>query len=967
MSRISSGRSLLSQTRSRPAKKRGPRNHALGALAIAEKTTTERNKIRRGRLGEIEDDGTRQKSHNESEDEDGERASKRRKSENVEEDADGRNSGSDSEGNKWHVGIDSSDEDSDLDSDNALGASDEERFEAFAFRGSTSASTQKSRRRNIFGQSGIKKEIDLSEDDEKASASQGSDDDQGDDGLGEDAVDLATALDFNMEEDAEDQRQKQNRTSTKNPTPLANGLVGLDSGMSESDESGGEETGGDSGIDESHESGLDFSDDDEELADTTRLVKFVEGLNNPLVESVPKRRGPSYLPDRPSEFGMKSSRKLTLADLQTTVKDPNLMKSLKMLHNSEKAAPQAYKGGVPGKLEPPLAKRQQDRLDRAAAYGESKDTLSRWVDTVKQNRRAEHISFPLPNPDAQSAPGTKELMPTTHSQPLTSLEATIQKIMQESGFASGKGQSADGQIQAFEELQERKMPIEEVQARRAELRKARELLFQEELRGRRIKKIKSKAYRRVHRKEREKMAKEEHAALEAAGLLNSDEERERNDRRRAKERMGARHRESKWAKGVRASGRAAWDEEARTSVTNLARRDEELRRRIEGNKIRKSEGSESESLSSESEDDLTSLGSDGSARQRLREMVRHLDTAGKSGMPQSKLAGMAFMQRAEASRRAANDSAIEQLHEDLEGDGKGPVRVPLPESAGRLKFGSQKKPEENSEVTKTARTEFEERLSEDEEMIGRQPSAESEMVELQVEARPGLSPHSVHRKKGPRAPKPETSRNPWIDGSPKSRKDDAKEKSFVRIEPVAERLFQKNEHEVSDQSRSPLVVTSDETSSSGSGDEGSGLPSEGQRRLTRNEEMVKMMFAGDDVFEDFDKEKHETIEDEGDQAIDNTLPGWGNWTGAGISKREQKRSKGRYITTTKGVQEDKRKDAKLDKVIVNEKRVKKVRVHSNFMLPLTWLTECQIYGVGASAPLRIEAAIRTISTASSWA
>jgi U3 small nucleolar RNA-associated protein 14 len=117
----------------------------------------------------------------------------------------------------------------------------------------------------------------------------------------------------------------------------------------------------------------------------------------------------------------------------------------------------------------------------------------------------------------------------------------------------------------------------------------------------------------------------------------------------------------------------------------------------------------------------------------------------------------------------------------------------------------------------------------------------------------------------------------------------------------------------------------DETSSSVSDDEDSGRSSEVQRTLTRNEEMVKMMFAGDDVFEDFDKEKRETIEDEGDQVIDNTLPGWGNWTGTGISKREQKRAKGRFVTTIKGMQEDKRKDAKLDKVIVNEKRVKKVR------------------------------------------
>ena len=932
MSRISSGRSLITQTRSRPAKKKGPRNHALGALAIAEKTTIERNKVRRSRLGEIEDAGTRERGHRELTDDNGERAFKRRKTENAEEDMDGGNTGSDSEGNKWHMGINSGDEDSDLDSDNALGESDEERFEGFAFRGSTSQSTQKPRKKENVWQAGMSKDVDLSEGEDISPTSQNAADDDDDydkdDGLGEDAVDLATALDLNMEEEAEDQRQIQKRKSIVKERPLGNRVDISDREIQESSESESEESIGDSGREEEAESDLAFSDDDSEPADNSRLVRFVEDLQSAPANPMLKRRGPSNVPDKPSDFGVKSSRKLTLADLQPTVKDANLMKSLKMLHNSDKAGPQSYKGGIPGKLEPPLAKRQQDRLDRAAAYDKSKETLNRWVDTVKQNRRAEHISFPLPKPDELSAPGAKELMPTSQSQPLTSLEATIQNIMQESGLASSKGLAADDQVQAFEDFQERKMPVEEVQARRAELRKARELMFREELRARRIKKIKSKAYRRVHRKEREKMAQEEHAALDAAGLLNSDDERERNDRRRAEERMGARHKESRWAKGVKASGRAAWDEDARTGVTDLARRDEELRRRMEAKKVRDSDGSESESSSSDSEDDLDSLDSDGRARRRLREKLGDSDAPGTSGSPESKLAGMAFMQRAEGLRKAANDATIAQLHQDLGANRMDHAHISLPESAGRLKFGPQKMPQEKPQAEKATRNEFEERLSEDEGLIERQSSVASEDVEFQVEERPRMSPLSVHTKKSPKAPKAEHLKNPWIDGNPKPRKDHANDQSSLRIVPVAERLFQKTKPQASKESQSVPVVMADDRSRSDSEEEGLGPSFEAQRTLSRNEEMVKMMFAGDDVFEDFDKEKREAMEDEGDQVIDDALPGWGNWTGAGVSKREQKRAKGRFVTIIKGVPEHKRKDAKLDKVIVNEKRVKKVCGHS---------------------------------------
>jgi U3 small nucleolar RNA-associated protein 14 len=925
MSRLSSGRSLLPQTRSRPAKKKSQRNHSLSALAIAEKINPERKKIRRSRLGEIEEFGTRQRGRSQGDDENGERASKRRKTKPTEEDEDGENSGSDSDGNKWHVGIDGSDEDSDLDSDNALGESDEERFEGFTFRGSTSQSSQKPRRRRDYKQ----KDIDLSEGEGDTSASQNTDEGAE---LGEDAVDLATALDLNIEEEVGEQREKQDHSSTKDVAPLGDDFESSKSAHSENGESDGEDPNSDSGLDEDSESDLAFSattadDDEAEPTDTSRLLKFVEDLQGPIASSLSERRGPSNVPDKPSDFGAKSSRKLTLADLQPTVKDPNLMKSLKMLHNSEKAGPQAYNGGIPGKLEPPLAKRQQDRLDRATAYDKSKETLNRWVDTVKRNRRAEHVSFPLPDLDALSAPGTKELIPMTLSQPLTSLEATIQNIMQESGLVPQKSQSADHQEQPFEELPGRTMLTEEVQARRAELRKARELIFREEVRARRIKKIKSKSYRRVHRKDREKMAHKEHAALEAAGFLNSDEERERNDRRRAEERMGARHRESKWAKGVKASGRATWDEEARAGVTDLARRDEELRRRIEGKKVTDSGASESEISSSDSEDNVDSFGSDGGSGRKLWEKLEELDASGTVSLPQSKLASMAFMQKAEALRKAANDAEIKQLRQDLGGDGVEEVEATLPESAGRLKFGSQEKLQQSRKAKQTGRNEFEERLSEDDEIAEQQPRAESQDIEFQIEERPQISRPLAQTKKSPINSQLETSTNPWIESTTSFKESSTKNRASIGTEPGAEQSPQKMKREASKKRQSAPVVMVDETSSSNS-DDGASSPSfEVQRTLSRNEEMVKMMFAGDDVFEDFDKEKRETIKDEGDQVIDNTLPGWGNWTGAGISKREQKRGKGRFVTTIKGVQEDKRKDAKLDKVIVNEKRVKKVRGH----------------------------------------
>jgi U3 small nucleolar RNA-associated protein 14 len=101
-------------------------------------------------------------------------------------------------------------------------------------------------------------------------------------------------------------------------------------------------------------------------------------------------------------------------------------------------------------------------------------------------------------------------------------------------------------------------------------------------------------------------------------------------------------------------------------------------------------------------------------------------------------------------------------------------------------------------------------------------------------------------------------------------------------------------------------------------------PSESEDGEDSRAALARSIFAGpDEVIQDFAKEKKKTVEDEEDKVIDNSLPGWGSWTGNGISKKAQKRAKGKFLTTIKGVSEDKRKDAKLDRVIINEKRVKK--------------------------------------------
>lgn len=94
----------------------------------------------------------------------------------------------------------------------------------------------------------------------------------------------------------------------------------------------------------------------------------------------------------------------------------------------------------------------------------------------------------------------------------------------------------------------------------------------------------------------------------------------------------------------------------------------------------------------------------------------------------------------------------------------------------------------------------------------------------------------------------------------------------------------------------------------------------------RDKDLVARAFAGEDVVAEFQREKDEVAEADDDKIIDNTLPGWGSWVGDGVSSREKKRHQGRFLTKVEGINKKDRKDSKLDKVIINEKRIKKVSI-----------------------------------------
>lgn len=922
--------------------RRKSQKRTLDAFSIASHSAPEKLRIKQHRLGETEGEPRQKRRRlqdDEEDDNDEEHASNARRLQakgvvkrtgggragGLDEEVD---EGSDSEGNEWRMGGPiGEDSDSSLDSDEAFGESDDDKFEGFTFRGSAKPKGPAKKKEKKAKAVNASYDMDLDE------GSEG-DEEEEDDDFGDEGVDLATMLDYNSEDEDE---KKPRKKATRARDDLE-------------DEEESEDEEDDEDEDSSDEEPSEAESDD---ADPTKLSKL-QDLIASLEQDPPEKRAASRREDvnearQPSAFGLSTTQKLKISDLLPTVTDPALRKSLKLL-SSDKPSKRT---GIPGKLDAPLPKRQQDRLDRAAASQKAKETLDRWRDTVVHNRRAEFLQFPLTDPNASEALGTHKMIPTQQGKPSNELESAIQNILEESGLSSKqKADDEEKQLQQFEELQMKQIPLEEVTARRAELRKARELLFREEVKAKRIKKIKSKSYRRVHRRERERAEAAERDFFDAEGGEGEDE-KELNDRRRAEERMSTKHRDSKWAKAMKKSGRTVWDEDAKDGVVDMARRNEELRRRIEGKDVREHESDDSDISEDEEDDDEDDMQDEAAAeKKRLSKQLGKLQNGGNE--ENSKLGSMLFMKRAEAARKAQNDEDIERMRREL-ADEDSPSEDE-DTAVGRRTFGP-KATNAAPQKPKSVRGELEEQPASDEE--------DERDAEIIIDA-PSKKP--VPQQKKPKSilksaekiipDVKETDANEagnlWLTASTKTKKRNKKqgEEELLDLSKAAPPNNAQQQKPVSQpKDKKSNARESAAPSTNGwttvpytNGDAKDEDDSEaGEDNLIVSAKDSQAMyhqraFAGDDVAVDFEAEKAAQIEDEDDKVVSNHLPGWGSWAGDGLSK-SVKRQNQRFAQNPlrkqviEGVKASNRKDAKLKNVVISEAQQRKNKKYLASQLP----------------------------------
>ncbi|GAA5959641.1 hypothetical protein JCM21900_002143 [Sporobolomyces salmonicolor] len=784
---------------------------------------------------------------------------------------------------------------------------------------------------------------------------------------------------------------------------------------SDDDDSDASESGGDAEMESEDEK---LSDEDDDALD--KLAGFVDGLGSKKRKAgdgedaegekkkkriVLKERTEAYPEGEFVAVGgdAAADNKVQLDDLLSSFADSKnprlaaLRKTLKPLaatSDSLTAVPSNSTSALKraGPISAPLPGRLQDKIDREAAYEKTKEETDKWNETVRRMKgqsglgaegaRHERLTLPLidPSVDAKRAPNTNEL--AAKFQPTNELEASIQQLL-----AAGQMQQSD--LQREEKAALATLDPADLAARRAELRRQRDLMYRAERKAKRVAKIKSKAYRRIHRRGKDndgpQLSLEDLAELDRIdGGDRVSEERSRLELLRAKERATLKHssKGGRWAKKL--DGLEGLEDERNKAIRDMVERRDQLRQKIAG--IEDDEvdefapsGSEDEELGSDDDADFDAI------RRSAFDELASLDAkeaAAAANDPKLKgVMNMKFMKdaRARADREVQKDAdelrrRLEQMDEvELAEEEEAPLALSsqVQGNLGRMVFGPTSTAAKAHAVDASPEPET--------------PTAAPTITKLAAVAVASFAPTPRSR---PSLSNPFTTdaaeANPWLsladsqgDSGKLSRKANkavvgkdslsAADKSANKAARTKSKQADAREAERDDahveldlnaglvaagakkkREKAPQVggavarpaATMEEEA--GESDAQSDEEIEAQRgrgpTAFKQRELVKEAFANDDVVAEFEEEKRKEIERDAPREEDHTLPGWGSWGGKGAKKAKNAK---KIVKKIAGIDASQRKDAGLNHVIISEKKDKKAAKYMLKDLPFPYTSAAQ--------------------------
>lgn len=602
----------------------------------------------------------------------------------------------------------------------------------------------------------------------------------------------------------------------------------------------------------------------------------------------------------------------------------------------------------------PLGRTVSARAQRKVHYNDQSKEVSRWIHAVQENRQAETLDLrPKERMEVTREVLVEKFVPTTDFE--KQIHAALTEAGQEDEEAMLKAEEAALQ----DDLGSNQITMEEYKKRRGQLAKMRALMFYHEQKRHHMKKIKSRKYRRIRKKQKERQKEAE--AGEDPDLARELLEKEEVER--MQERMTLAHKNtSKWAKRILKRGKNV-DVDTRRALSAQLKRGDDLLLRMQATKAGEDEDDDSD-------EDLV---------ETARKVLADTESSNDHPAQRKGLFQLSFMQKGiEKQREKAKEEARELLMEleanegggDFDSNGSGsedddvddaPKRSKKAKIASKeemkhvlnegelvassLRFGNSNSIAVNGGIdidlgldgTDTRNSKTSTRVgavSEHSATMAIQSGTNDGAKETQ-----SVKTTSSPRKQGKTNPAPTSTStdqsNPWLAASgvpdsaggatQRSKTPRVSKTGIVDVQSAVD-LLDGPLDATAPVARIKQVAETSETETA---------PMEKRITMLTQEELVRKAFvtpSEKEVDEEFAKEKEGIEEQEEDptrkkrkeKAMD-TVSGWGSWTGTGAPlPRPPRKLPKRLQAPEKKLTKRKRDDAKKPHVIMSEKRVKKL-------------------------------------------
>ncbi|CAH8350367.1 unnamed protein product [Eruca vesicaria subsp. sativa] len=655
-------------------------------------------------------------------------------------------------------------------------------------------------------------------------------------------------------------------------------------------------------------------DDDDDRH--TRMLQSLTGMPSAAFEGDSKSKPVLFTEAYPEgEFNptrdvLEGKNVLTEEDFLAPLKGtPGYQKTSKQIARMQK--------GTKHVVHAPLPKPERERLERKAVKGIVDEEFGKWVHLVKKNREAPTVYF---NKEVNLGYSTVSAI-ASDFQPRTEFEKKMASVLNDSEVTEAHRDDGARLLELNE------VSMEDHIKDRNHIAKMRSLLFRHEVKSKRIKKIKSKTYHRLKNKDLKNSS--------LGALMDPEmakEEAMRQEARRVEERMTLKHKNTgKWAKRMISRGLNVKYDGTKAAIAEQLQMNASLSRKM--NSMR--DGSSSDE--SEDEEELND-GSDEDTPSRLiaKAKEKTLKALEDDEVPNSGLMSLPFMARAmKKKNEEANEEAKRALEEYEEWENAGGENSKKPvEVSGRRAFGATAKVEAPKESRKDSDN-FYDNSDSDNDMAGVE---DNDMKAVRDTASPARNTGTMT----------DTEKFDDVVGNPAST-------TTFDVAMFASGSWKKmtggkntESKKASKKTRVPISQAQDKKGSRDDGSEDS--ESEAERmvdgvltsasketfEIPSQEEIINRAFAGDDVLDEFEKDKEEVLNQEVPKPEKPVLvPGWGNWTNIqrkiGISKHELQKHEAEKKEWEQGLK--KRKDARLNHVIISEKVDKKAEKLHTTTLP----------------------------------